>query len=126
MTHGRPTRVAEEIRKQVAELLMKGVKDPRIGFVSVMAVKMTPDLAYADVYVSLFGSDQEKKASLVGLQRSAGWIRREIGKHLRMRVTPEIRFREDTTLDDVYRLEEKFKEIHAEEDTRKEHHEDAE
>ena len=125
MPSGRPTRVAEQIRKEVAELLMKGVKDPRIGFVSVMAVKMTPDLAYADVFVSLFGSESEKKASLVGLQRSAGWIRREIGKHLRMRVTPEIRFREDTTLDDVYRLEEKFKEIHAEEDARKDEHEDA-
>ena len=116
MSHGRPTRVAEHIRKEVAELLMKGVKDPRIGFVSVMAVKMSADLSYADVFVSLFGSDQEKKNSLVGLQRSAGWVRREIGKHLHMRVTPEIRFREDTTLDDVYRLEEKFKEIHAEQE----------
>lgn len=115
MPHGRPTRVAEEIRKLVAELLMKGVKDPRIGFVSVMGVKMSPDLSYADVFVSLFGSEAEKKSSLVGLRRSAGWIRRELGKQLRMRVTPEIRFREDTTLDNAYRLEEKFKEIHAEE-----------
>ncbi|MCC6794932.1 MAG: 30S ribosome-binding factor RbfA [Candidatus Hydrogenedentes bacterium] len=115
MSHGRPTRVAEEIRKLVAELLMKGVKDPRIGFVSVMGVKMSPDLSYADVFVSLFGSEAEKKGSLVGLRRSAGWIRRELGKQLRMRVTPEIRFREDTTLDNAYRLEEKFKEIHAEE-----------
>lgn len=116
MPQGRPTRVAEEIRKLVAELLLNGVKDPRVGFVSVMGVKMSPDLAYANVYVSLFGSEQEKKSSLVGLQRSAGWMRREIGKHLRMRVTPELRFTEDTTLDDAYRLEEKFKEIHAEQD----------
>ena len=117
MPHGRSTRVAEEIRKIVAELLMKGVKDPRIGFVSVMGVKMSPDLAYADVFVSLFGSDPEKKSSLVGLRRSAGWIRRELGKKLRMRITPEIRFAADTTLDDAYRLEEKFKEIHAEQDS---------
>jgi ribosome-binding factor A len=116
MPHARPTRVAEEIRKLVAELLMKGVKDPRIGFVSVMAVKMSPDLAYADVFVSLFGTDPEKKSSLVGLRRSAGWMRREIGKQLRTRVTPELRFAVDTTLDDAYRLEEKFKEIHAEQD----------
>ncbi len=116
MPHARPTRVAEEIRKLVAELLMKGVKDPRIGFVSVMGVKMSPDLAYADVFVSLFGTDKEKKGSLVGLRRSAGWMRREIGKQLRMRVTPELRFAVDTTLDDAYRLEEKFKEIHAEQD----------
>ena len=122
MPHGRPTRVAEEIRKLVAELLLNGVKDPRVGFVSVMGVKMSPDLAYADVFVSLYGSDQEKKSSLVGLQRSAGWMRREIGKHLRMRVTPEIRFSEDTTLDAAYRLEEKFKEIHAEQDGHDDRH----
>lgn len=121
MSHGRPTRVAEEIRKLVAELLMDGVKDPRIGFVSVMGVKMSPDLAYADVFVSLYGSEQEKKSSLIGLRRSAGWVRREIGKKLRMRVTPEIRFTEDTTLDNAYRLEEKFKEIHAEQDGHDDH-----
>lgn len=114
MTHVRATRVAEEIRKIVAELLMKGVKDPRIGFVSVMAVKMSPDLGYADVFVSLYGSETEKKRSLAGLRNSSGWVRREVGKRLRIRVTPEIRFAEDTTLDNVYRLEDKFKEIHAE------------
>ena len=116
MPNPRSTRVAEEIRKLVAELLMKGVKDPRIGFVSVMEVKMSPDLAYADVYVSMFGSESEKKGSLAGLRNSAGWMRRELGKKLRMRVTPELRFREDTTLDTAYRLEEKFKEIHAEDE----------
>ncbi|MDZ4857988.1 MAG: 30S ribosome-binding factor RbfA [Candidatus Hydrogenedentes bacterium] len=116
MPHARSTRVAEEIRKLVAELLMKGVKDPRIGFVSVMEVKMSADLAYADVYVSMFGTESEKKGSLAGLRNSAGWMRRELGKKLRMRVTPELRFREDTTLDAAYRLEEKFKEIHAEDE----------
>ncbi|MBM3288649.1 MAG: 30S ribosome-binding factor RbfA [Candidatus Hydrogenedentes bacterium] len=122
MSHGRPTRVAEEIRKLVAQLLLDGVKDPRVGFVSVMGVKMSPDLAYADVFVSLFGTESEKKSSLAGLRRSAGWMRREIGKHLRMRVTPELRFTEDTTLDEAYRLEEKFKEIHAERDGHDDRH----
>lgn len=116
MEKARPKRVGEQVRKEVAELLTKEVKDPRIGFVSVMSVKMSPDLHYANVYVSVFGSESEKKSSLIGLQQSAGWIRREIGKRLRLRVTPEIRFFEDTTLDDVYSLEERFREIHAEEE----------
>lgn len=110
----RPQRVAEQIRHEIAGLLQRGVKDPRIGFVSVMAVRMSPDLSYANVYVSLLGSESERKGSLVGLRRSAGWLRREVGRRIKMRVTPEIRFFEDTTLDDVYRLEERFREIRAE------------
>lgn len=110
----RPQRVAEQIRHEIAGLLQRGVKDPRIGFVSVMAVRMSPDLSYANVYVSLFGTESERKGSLVGLRRSAGWMRREVGRRIKMRVTPEIRFFEDTTLDDVYRLEERFREIRAE------------
>ncbi|GMV94170.1 MAG: hypothetical protein AMXMBFR82_39480 [Candidatus Hydrogenedentota bacterium] len=116
MEKPRPKRVGEQVRHEVAALLMKGVKDPRIGFVSVTAVKMSPDLHYANVYVSLFGSESEKKSSLIGLQQSAGWIRREIGKRIRLRVTPEIRFFEDSTLDEVYKLEERFREIHEERD----------
>ncbi len=112
---GRGKRVAEEIRKKIADLLLKGVKDPRIGFVSVMEVKMSPDLRYATVYVSLFGSEHERKSSLIGLQQSAGWIRREIGRGLRLRYIPEIRFEPDKTLDTAFRLEEVFKELHAEE-----------
>lgn len=111
---GRPLRVAELIREEIAKLLMKGLKDPRIGFVSVMAVRMSPDLRYANVYVSLFGDERERKSSLIALQNSAGWIRREVGKYLRMRVTPEIRFFPDDTLDQVYHLEEVFQEIQQE------------
>jgi len=102
------------VRHEIAQLLIKGLKDPRIGFVSVMAVRMSPDLCYANVYVSLYGTEAERKSSLIGLQHSAGWIRREVGKHLRTRVTPEIRFFPDDTLDQVYHLEEVFQEIHEE------------
>ena len=115
MQGGRPKRVAELVRQEIASLLMKGVKDPRVGFVSVMEVRMSTDLRYADVYVSLYGSEKERKSSLIGLQQSSGWIRREIGKRIRLRVTPEVRFLEDTTLDTAYHLEDVFREIHEEE-----------
>lgn len=113
---GRPKRVAEQIRKEIADLLMKGVKDPRIGFVSVMEVRMSPDLRVATVYVSLFGEEKEKKSSLIGLQQSSGWVRKEIGKKLRLRYTPEIRFIEDTSLDRVFHLEETFRQLHESEE----------
>lgn len=115
MSEGRRIRVAAVIREEIANLLHRGLKDPRIGFVSVMAVRMSKDLRYANVYVSLYGDDKEKKSSLIALTNSAGWIRREIGKHLRMRVTPEIRFFEDTTLDEVFHLEEVIKQLHTDE-----------
>ncbi len=105
-------RVAEAVRAEIADLLTKGVKDPRIGFVSIMGVKMSPDLRVANVYVSFYGDEKGKKSSLIGLKQAKGWIRRELGRRLRLRVTPEIRFFEDTTLDDVFHLEEVFKEMY--------------
>jgi len=122
MPQGRARRVGEQIRKEIADMLTKGVKDPRIGFVSVMEARMSPDLSYADVFVSLYGTESEKKGSLIGLQQAAGYMRREIGKRLRLRITPEIRFHEDTTLDTAYRIEERIREIHAEQ----EHDQDSE
>jgi phosphoesterase RecJ-like protein len=111
-TKGRAQRVGELIRHEIAGLLTKGLKDPRIGFVSVMDVEMSKDLHYATVNVSLYGSERERKSSLIALQNSAGWIRREVGKHVRLRFTPEIRFKADETLDHVYALEKVFDEIH--------------
>lgn len=111
---GRAVRVGELIRRDIASMLTKGLKDPRLGFVSVMAVEMSSDLHYANVYVSLLGSEAERKSSLIGLRHSSGWIRRSIGKNLRLRVTPEIRFFEDDSLDRVYHLEEILRGIRTE------------
>lgn len=111
-SENRARRVAEAIKEEVASLLIKGLKDTRIGFVSVVGAKVSSDLRTADVYVSLYGSEAEKKSSLIGLQSSAGFVRRHLGKALRLRFAPEVRFREDTTLDEVFRLEKIFKELH--------------
>lgn len=128
---GRQERVGEQIKKEIASLLAKGVKDPRVSFVSIMAVRMSPDLRYANVYASLYGDEREKKSSLIGLRRSAGWIRRELGKNLRLRYTPEVRFFPDDTLDKVFHLEEVFKDLHdqdpeSESDPEKDNEQDAE
>ncbi len=111
----RVRRVEEAVKAEIAALLVKGLKDPRIGFVSIMTVRVSPDLRSANVYVSLYGSETEKKSSLAGLRSSAGFVRKHVGKVLRLRFAPEIRFLEDNTLDEVYRLEKVFKELHDEE-----------
>lgn len=108
----RAIRVAQVVKAEIADLLTKGLKDPRVGFVSIMEVRMSPDLRYANVYVSMYGSDKEMRDSMVGLKNSAGWVRKQLGKKLRLRLTPEVRFFEDTTLDDVFHLEDVFKELH--------------
>ena len=112
----RAIRVAQVVKAEIAELLIRGLKDPRVGFVSIMGVRMSPDLRYANVYVSTYGSEKEKKSSIIGLKRSAGWIRKQLGKKLRLRLTPEVRFFEDDSLDQVFHLDEMIKEIHEEED----------
>ena len=114
-SESRAVRVAEVVRAEVAQLLSKGLKDPRVGFVSIMAVKMSSDLQYANLYVSVYGSEKEKRDSLIGLRNSAGWIRRELGRRPKLRLTPEVRFFEDTTLEDVFRIEEVLKELDSSE-----------
>jgi len=112
----RAIRVGRVVKAEIADLLTRGLKDPRVGFVSIMGVRMSPDLRYANVYVSTYGSEKEKKSSIIGLKRSAGWIRKQLGKKLRLRLTPEVRFFEDDSLDQVFHLDEMIKEIHEEDD----------
>jgi ribosome-binding factor A len=116
---GRPHRVAALVREEIARLLTKGLKDPRIGFVSVMDVRMSPDLRYANVYVSLLGTESERNSSLAGLRHAASWLRGALTRNLRLRFAPEIRFFPDDTLDRVFHLEEVFRQLHAEEEKKK-------
>lgn len=108
----RARRVAQVVKAEIASLLIKGLKDPRVGFVSIMEVRMSPDLRYANTYVSMYGTEKEMRDSMVGLRNSAGWIRKQLGQKLRLRLTPEVRFFKDTTLEDVFHLEDVFKELH--------------
>src|ERR1041385_6908308 len=89
----RPDRLAEAIREEVARFLAEGAKDPRIvGRVTVTAVEVTRDLRTAKVYVSVMGSDAERKATLEGLTSLASHLRPRIGRTLRLRSAPELTF----------------------------------
>ena len=107
----RSDKVAEAIHEMVSELLVKGLKDPRIGFVTITGVKLTDDLHLATVYFSVIGSDEEKKATEQGLNSALGYIRKELGKNLRMRYIPDIVFRYDVSVEYGSRIESLLKEI---------------
>lgn len=86
----RIARISEEIKKEVSDIIQNSIKDPRIpGMVSVLAANATKDLRYVKVYISVFGDEKDKKNCEDALKSAAGYIRREIGHRLNLRVTPE-------------------------------------
>lgn len=94
----RPERLAEEIKKEVSELLRTQLKDPRLGFVSVTGVDVSLDLRYAKIYTSILGTDEEQKATMGVLQKAQGFIRSELGGRIRLRHVPEITFKLDQSI----------------------------
>lgn len=112
----RSDKVGEAIHKIISELLIKGLKDPRIGFLTITGVKLTPDLRQATVYFTVHGSEEDKKHSEAGLNSAKGFIRKEIGQALKMRFIPEIHFRYDNSLDYGQHIESILKEIEAKDD----------
>jgi len=92
-------KLQELIKQEMGKMLLKELKDPRIGFVTVTGVEMTGDLREAKIFVSVMGGAEQLKSSLEGLNSALGFIRREIGQRIRLRFTPEISFAPDTSLD---------------------------
>lgn len=113
MNHKRSEKVAESIHELVSELMIKGLKDPRIGFITVTGVKVTDDLHFATIYFSIIGNDDEKLATEKGLHSAKGFIRKEIAKNLRMRYVPEIFFKYDNSFEYGQRIENLLSEIHT-------------
>ncbi len=106
MTGRRPERLAEQIKEEVSLIIAGEVEDPRVGFVTVTDAKLTPDLRYAKIYVSVMGTEAEVKESLAALKHAAGFIRTQLGAVLRMRRTPELHFVHDETIETAARIEE--------------------
>jgi len=100
----RSERLAEEIREEVARMIATELKDPRLGFVTVVRVELAHDLGYARVHVGVLGTEKDREKSLVALRSAAGFVRRELGKRLRIHHTPEIDFRYDKGLDATDRV----------------------
>jgi ribosome-binding factor A len=99
MTVKRAEKVAEAIHEIVSALLIKGVKDPRIGFTTITGVKLSDDLHLATIYFTVVGDESEKKSTEQGLNSARGYLRKELGKNLRMRYIPDLLFRYDASID---------------------------
>jgi ribosome-binding factor A len=112
----RSEKVAEAVHELITGLLVKGIKDPRIGFVTITGVEVSDDLHLAKVFFTVVGSDTERKATEAGLNSARSYIRKEMGKQLRMRYVPDIIFRYDDSLDYGNKIDSILKEINSTED----------
>jgi ribosome-binding factor A len=107
----RPQRVALQIQHEISLMISRNMKDRRIGFVTVTGVQISPDLRHAKVFVSLMGSEDEKKESLATLNHATGWVRHELGQRIRMKFSPEIVFLTDTSQEYGERIDRLIDEI---------------
>lgn len=112
----RPQRLGEAMRAELAELIARDVKDPRVrdaGLVTVTEVRPSPDLSFARVWVSIVGADQAKaRAALAALAKASGWLRGEVGRRLGLRRAPELRWELDTSGEQAARIDELLREDH--------------
>jgi ribosome-binding factor A len=95
----RSQRLAEELKTEISAIITQQVRDPRVGFATVTRVKVSPDLRYARVFVSVFGSQEEKKQTLDALINATSYIRRQIGLRIRLRYLPELTFAYDESVE---------------------------
>jgi ribosome-binding factor A len=113
-------------------MILKELKDPRIGFVSVTGVDVSADLRYATIFFTVLGEQKDVESTVAALKHASGYVRREIASRLRLRYAPEIRFKFDDTFKRALHLEEVIRSLHepdtdptVQEDKVKGDHEDA-
>jgi ribosome-binding factor A len=109
----RTQRVADVLRGELSDLLLRQVHDPRIKLVSVTDVDVSPDLRRAVVKVSVLGADEERTGAVEALQHARGFLRRELAHRLRMRVTPELVFELDRGAEHSQKIAELLESLHA-------------
>ena len=109
----RTRQVGEFLREELTDIIRREVKDPRIGFMSVTRVDVTPDLRHAAVYISVLGTDQEREDTLTALRSASGFIRHHLKPRLRMRQIPELEFRDDRSMEHAERIARTLREINA-------------
>ena len=101
----RASRVSDLVKREVADLLMRRVKDPRVKAITVTGVDVSKDLRYAKVYFSLIGDEKAVRLAQAGLESAKGFIKREIGLRLELKHVPDIVFKHDPSLEEGSRME---------------------
>ena len=109
-------RVGVLIQRELSDIIQRGLKDPRVNFCTVTQVELSSDLRYADVKVSIIGNQQQKRSTMAGLKSAAGFLRHEVGQRIGLRYAPELRFQLDHAVDDLMRIDQLLKQVHAQEE----------
>jgi ribosome-binding factor A len=112
----RTEQIGDEIQRVLGDVLQNEIKDPRVGFVTVTGVTVTPDLQRANVRVSIMGDEDGRKETMRALERARGYLRRRVGQEITLRTVPELVLHLDTSLDHAMRINELLRDI--EEDRR--------
>lgn len=111
----RPSRVGDQIREEIGQLLARSVHDPGIGFVTITRVQVTPDLQQARIFYTALGDEKARRESARALGRAAPYLRRQIGSRLRLRRVPELTFVYDESIAGQDRIEQLLQELHTSE-----------
>lgn len=114
MSSQRPARVGEQIREDLSELIAREVQDPGVGFITITRVQVTPDLQQARVYYTTLGDQKARRDSQRGLQRAAPFLKRQLGRRLRLRRVPDLQFFFDDSIERHDRIEQILQELQAE------------
>ncbi|MHB0997779.1 MAG: 30S ribosome-binding factor RbfA [Armatimonadota bacterium] len=111
----RQERVKELLKSEISDIIRRGIKDPRIGFVTITDADITRDLRHAKVYISVLGDENQKLESLQVLQRASGYIRGEFGRRAFLKIIPEISFKMDTAIEHGARIFELLQQVKSDE-----------
>ncbi len=113
----RSEKVADLIHKEISEMLVKTIKDPRIGFVTITRVEASEDCRSAKIYFSVTGTREERERSMKGLSSAKGYVRKELGRRIRLRYTPEIIFKFDPSIEYAIHIGEVIRHLKKDEGT---------
>jgi ribosome-binding factor A len=115
-THSRPERVGQEIQAAIGQILARGeLRDPRIGFITITGVKVSPDLRVARIFYSMIGTEKEREETQKGLDAAKGYVRREVTSAVNLRVSPEIFFSFDESVGEGDKIDRLLREVREKE-----------
>ena len=115
MSSTRLQRMGKLLKEELSRIIREEINDPRLGFVSITDVEMTPDLHVAHIYVSVYGSPEEQEMSVGVLERANRFLRGELGKQVEMRYTPELHFHLDLSIERGVKMYTMLKDLEAKE-----------
>ncbi len=120
----RVEKVTQALKKEISNIIHEELKDPRVGFVTVTRLEMSRDLRWARIYYSVLGDSGEKENTKVALENASGFIRKQIGQRLKLRLVPEIVFKEDKSIEYSIHLQEEIDKLKKSYESKKGHRTD--